>query len=180
MKDPRILYFQQKISTDPAWAERAILALYERQTTVEQATHTTREKNGRGFSAFHADYMTSLAKQLLKPGYHLTDKQLNSARKILRHYVGQLVQIADEKAKKLQSRAEILTYDSDDGWKLITDRGATWFSLTHGEWEIDFHGTRTVLKKDGKEMIAQSCSDMDTARDLSQLFKSFVSANEVV
>lgn len=182
MKDARVLYFQQKLATERAWVERAILALYERQTSHEQASRTTHEKNGRGFSQAHADFMTSLAKQLLNPGHHLSPKQLSAARKILVHYVRQLVAIADEKAQKVQqpvAEPEEITVQSTDGWTITTDRNAKWFTLGRGVWEIDFHGERAVLKKMGKEMIAQPCSSVEAAQDLVQLFKSFVMASEI-
>ena len=83
--------------------EEATLRLYERQTEDEQYTETTTHKNGRGFSAFDAEIMSSFAKQILanrwgRPkGFRLTEKQMAVARRKILHYAKQLKEVADAK-----------------------------------------------------------------------------------
>lgn len=88
--------------------ERALVALYNRQTADEQATHTTAHHNGMGFNGVDADFGTSLAEKVLK-GWKLSPKQLAAARKMLRKYVGQLLVVAQAtmaaKAAKVQEAA---------------------------------------------------------------------------
>jgi len=74
--------------------ERAMIALYNRQTVDEQHTSTTHQNNGRGFNAYHAKHGTYYAKWVLS-GKHLTGSHLDRARKMACHYVGQLVQISE-------------------------------------------------------------------------------------
>ena len=76
--------------------ERAILAIFARQTETEQHAEVTVACNGQGFSAFHAKPGTYYAKWLLS-GRHLTGQHLARARKLSLHYVGQLLLIAQEK-----------------------------------------------------------------------------------
>jgi hypothetical protein len=91
--------------------ERALVALYRKQTSTEQASRTTNEENGQGFNGVDADILTSYAEQVLGIGSYeykgktyqrkgpksLTPAQLVIARKKLPKYVGQLVRIAAEK-----------------------------------------------------------------------------------
>lgn len=77
--------------------ERAVLAIYARQTASEQATDQTSEHNGIGFNGIDAELLSSFAKQL-QQGRTLSAKQMEYARKKITKYAGQLAQIANEKA----------------------------------------------------------------------------------
>ena len=73
--------------------------LYDRQTADEQRSQSTKHHNGRGFNAVDAKFLSSLAIQVRinkTKGTILTPKQLQYARKCLRKYVNQLVEIANE------------------------------------------------------------------------------------
>jgi hypothetical protein len=83
------------VSTNNTWARHAILALYARQTSEEQFDSTTKETNGRGFSKFDAEILTSFAVQL-KGGRFLTEKQYNIAKNKLGKYAKQLYAISLE------------------------------------------------------------------------------------
>lgn len=76
--------------------ERAILAIHNRQTQDEQASHTTRYSNGIGFRANHASKGSYYAKWLLQ-GKHLSPWHLSQARTIALHYTKQLTEIANSK-----------------------------------------------------------------------------------
>ena len=82
------------LARNDAAVERAIIVLYRRQTSDEQVSQTTREHNARGFSAFDAKFMSSLAEWILK-GRNLSDRQLAAARKVLPKYRKQLVEEAN-------------------------------------------------------------------------------------
>jgi len=73
--------------------ERAILAIFKRQTEDEQATSDTRHTNGRGFSQAHAKRGSHLAKWILS-GRHLSGKFQEQGRKIAMRYARQLAEIA--------------------------------------------------------------------------------------
>lgn len=83
-----------KIATDQKWLEHAIVALWKRQTSDEQATRETRHLNNRGFSAAHAKHLTRAA-NWINSGHHLDGRYLERAREMTSHYVGQLVEIAN-------------------------------------------------------------------------------------
>lgn len=61
--------------------ERALVVLFNRQTTEEQHAEQTRVHNNRGFTATDAEILTSFAKQVLR-GHFLSEKQLKICRKI--------------------------------------------------------------------------------------------------
>lgn len=74
--------------------ERAIVAIYNRQTLDEQSSQETKHSNNIGFSGAHARLGTYYAQWILQ-GNSLTGRHLEKARKIALHYVGQLVTIAN-------------------------------------------------------------------------------------
>ena len=82
------------LDTSHVAVERAILAIYARQDSDEQRCGTTHKANGRGFSQFDAEFMTSLAKELKQRGA-LSHRQITAARKGIKRYWRQLVEIAN-------------------------------------------------------------------------------------
>jgi len=92
-----------KLLTNPEWVERAILALYEKQTSDEQATMETGHDNNMGFNKPDARRMSFVA-EFLKGGKHLTkEKALGVYGVKLQKYAKQLARIAQAKkaAKEL-------------------------------------------------------------------------------
>lgn len=84
--------------TDPThvWVERAVLAIYNKQTSTEQVIGDTKYKNGVGFSGSDAAIMSSFATWLLKKkGNRLSPKQFAIAQKKIVKYTKQLVKIAN-------------------------------------------------------------------------------------
>ena len=82
------------INTNDRAVERAMVAIWERQTRDEQATETTRHHNGIGFSGWTAKSGTYFA-NWVRSGRSLTGKHLAKARKIALHHAGQLTRIAN-------------------------------------------------------------------------------------
>lgn len=78
--------------------ERALVAIYERQTADEKATSDTRHNNSRGFSACHAKRGSYYARWI-KSGKHLSGQHVQKGRAIALHYVSQLLDIAKSKAQ---------------------------------------------------------------------------------
>lgn len=64
-----------KLASDSKWVERALLRLYERQTTTEQNAEQTINHNLMGFQPCDARMFTSFAKWI-KMGRKLSPKQL--------------------------------------------------------------------------------------------------------
>lgn len=97
-----IEYVKNKLATDPNWASRAILKLYECQTAAEQCIGNTTENNGIGFNGLDGVILSSFAQQLLK-GRNLTAKQLAIAHKKLPKYGRQVMTfIPPEKQAELE------------------------------------------------------------------------------
>lgn len=90
--------------------ERAILAIYARQTADEQITETTSHKNGVGFSGVDAEILSSFAQQIerksgngVKIGHCLSEKQMAIARRKMMRYSRQLLEVAEEKANAISN-----------------------------------------------------------------------------
>jgi hypothetical protein len=69
---------------------QALLYLYQQQTAEEQLTGRTGEQNGRGFTAYDAELLTSIAEGVGEYGGDLTDRQAEVVARRLRKYAGQL------------------------------------------------------------------------------------------
>ena len=85
-----------KVGSDPRWATRAIVALFNKQTADEQSAEITQEKNFMGFNGVDAEILTSFAKQVVYKGRTLSQKQLAIAFKKLPKYSKQLLKIANK------------------------------------------------------------------------------------
>lgn len=84
-----------KIASDQRWLERAILAIYKRQTHDEQRDEQSKYHNFRGFNGPNAKRMTYYA-CWLKSGRSLSGRHLEDARHRVQKYCGQLLRIANE------------------------------------------------------------------------------------
>ena len=73
---------------------KAVVKIYENQTTDEQSAHETKHVNGIGFNGADAPIMSSFAEFYMKRGF-LSPKQLMIARKKIMKYAGQLCVIAN-------------------------------------------------------------------------------------
>ena len=73
---------------------KSLVKLYEKQTLGEQASHSTHEKNFKGFNGVDAGILSSFA-EFYKKYDRLSPKQLVLARKKLAKYAGQLTIIAN-------------------------------------------------------------------------------------
>lgn len=83
-----------KLLTSPTQVESAILALYEKQTSDEQAGGDTRHDNKQGFTSADARRFSFVA-EFLKTGKHLTrEKALGTYGHRLQKYTGQLARMA--------------------------------------------------------------------------------------
>lgn len=90
------------LATNDKAVGRALIALLQRQTRQEQDTATTTESNGRGFGAFDAEIMTSMAMFYQRTKF-LTPNQLRWLRDCpgkqkttrIGKYAGQLAAIAN-------------------------------------------------------------------------------------
>ena len=102
--------------------ERAIVAIFNRQTNDEKSIEATRHSNSVGFSASDARRGTYYAKWILS-GKHLSGPHLDKARGIAIKYRGQLADIAASKssgASKAPKASEATEYRSEHSAKRAT------------------------------------------------------------
>lgn len=91
---------QALLATNDRAVERALVAIFRRQTSYEQQAEATNEDNNVGFTGADAGFLSSLAKGVLRFG-HLTPKQLPYARKKMMKYHRQLAEIAAENGREV-------------------------------------------------------------------------------
>ena len=82
--------------------ERGILRIFSFQTDEEQYVGATKVVNGKGFSKFDVEILTSFALQL-RQGKHLTEKQMYKARPKIQKYAGQLLEYMRTKEDKVEA-----------------------------------------------------------------------------
>jgi hypothetical protein len=100
-----VTYVKNQLSTNPAWATRAIVKLWQRQTADEQASQSTGHDNGVGFNGTDAFILSSFAEQINK-GRTLSPKQLAIAFRKLPKYSKQIIsEISDEKLVEIEKKA---------------------------------------------------------------------------
>ena len=87
---------KENVGNNAAWAQRALVVLFARQTADEQRGEYTEHKNAQGFNAVDAEILSSFAKQV-RNGRVLSAKQLAIAYRKLPKYAGQLLEIAQAK-----------------------------------------------------------------------------------
>ena len=97
-------HIAEMLQSNNLWLVRGILAIYRNQTADEQRTACTKHRNGVGFTGPDAEFLSSLAVQIIRkvrngmmPRDVLSDKQLKVARKLMPKYAGQLHRIALER-----------------------------------------------------------------------------------
>lgn len=83
------------IQTNDEVLYRALKKLYGEQTSSEQYSGETRERNGRGFNGVDSRFLSSVSEFLLKRGF-LTTKQKVATRRMLVKYNKQLTRLANE------------------------------------------------------------------------------------
>jgi len=91
-------FLNQKLETDQRWLEKGILAIYNRQTQDEKIQEDTKYYNNMGFRSCDARLGSYYAKWILS-GKHLSGRHLLRAKKIMKHYSGQLLRVIKEKGK---------------------------------------------------------------------------------
>ena len=105
---PQVIeYVKVQLSTNPAWAQRAIVKLWQRQTADEQSAQATGHDNGVGFNGTDAFILSSFAEQINK-GRTLSPKQLAIAFKKLTKYSRQIIsEIPSEKLTEIEKKAVV-------------------------------------------------------------------------
>lgn len=90
---------REKLLASDVMLERSIIKIYEKQTTAEQNAGVTVEHNGVGFTAFDAEFMTSLVRQIQtsnrREGGRLSPQQRAIARNKMLKYSKQLARIVE-------------------------------------------------------------------------------------
>ena len=83
-----------RLKQNDTWLERAVVAIFNQQTTSEQKSEVSVENNHRGFSGPDAHRLSYYAKWILA-GKHLSGPHREIARKRIIKYAGQLAKIAN-------------------------------------------------------------------------------------
>jgi len=93
-KKDLIEHLRQRLASDPRWALRALMRIYQNQTADEQAHDAAIERNGIGFSGPDAEILSSFARQYLRRR-SLSPKQMNLLQRKIPSYAGQIARCSD-------------------------------------------------------------------------------------
>jgi hypothetical protein len=85
---------RQRLATDPRWALRALIRIYQNQTADEQSKDATIERNGIGFSGPDAEILSSFSRQYLRRR-SLSPRQMNLLQRKIPSYARQILQCSD-------------------------------------------------------------------------------------
>ena len=95
---------RHNMAVSRAWLLRAVVAIWQRQTADEKARNDTTHENGVGFNHADAKAMSRLA-LFIKNGNDIYPDEIADARRRMRKYAGQLLEIARAKASKQEGVA---------------------------------------------------------------------------
>jgi hypothetical protein len=84
-----------KLQSDDYWLERAVLAIYDKQTSNEKTSEQTIEDNGVGFNGPDSRYLSYVARWI-KSGKQLDGHHLLKVRSRMSKYSKQLARIANK------------------------------------------------------------------------------------
>jgi len=94
MNDKVLNYVKNQLATNSAWAQRAVLKVYEMQTADEKSSGHTHYLNGFGFNGTDGPILSSFAEQILK-GRNMSAKQMALIYKKMPKYAKQVVSMID-------------------------------------------------------------------------------------
>ena len=83
-------YIIKEIRNNDLALKKAILLVYQNQTTEEKIQNESIERNNLGFNKWDGPYLTGIAKKILK-GKNLTPKDLAICRNKISHYWKQIM-----------------------------------------------------------------------------------------
>lgn len=84
-------FIKLMISRNDKWAVRALERIYDGQQDDEKETGETSHLNGIGFNGYDAGFLTGIYKSYVQHGGTLTQKQMDSLRRIMPKYAGQIM-----------------------------------------------------------------------------------------
>ena len=108
-KAEKLEFMRRMVATNDKWMLKALVTIYQYQTSQEQQSEQTQEHNGVGFTGVDGEILTSFAKQFIRKGgtamlavpgdvsahSFFSKKQLPILRKKMPKYARQLVNIAE-------------------------------------------------------------------------------------
>ena len=97
-------FIKNQLATNPTWAVKALVKIYERQTIDEQNSQATKENNGIGFNGLDANILSSFAEQVNK-GRNLSVKQMTIVYKKMPRYWKQVASlISADKLTEIENK----------------------------------------------------------------------------
>jgi len=93
-KGDLIEFIRTKLGTNEAWAKKALLKIYDRQTQDEKSSESTHYHNNIGFTGADAHILSSFAKQLLYKKF-LSPKQMAIVLRKMPKYCRQIMSISN-------------------------------------------------------------------------------------
>ena len=111
----RLAYFREQLATKPNWALRALMVVYEKQTSREKAEGVAADTNGVGFNGQDAQLLTAFAQQVERwddqPAKHyaspLSPRQMAVVMRRMKKYASQIIDHMGSKAPAVVKIAKV-------------------------------------------------------------------------
>lgn len=94
-KRETIEHWKKKIKTNPGWALRAAIRIYQSQTQEEQCSHATLDSNGVGFNSFDSPVISPIVDRYLRTKV-IEGKSIYQLQRRMPKYAGQLYKIVGD------------------------------------------------------------------------------------
>jgi len=92
-KKDRIAHIRTMLASNPQWAIKGLIRIYENQTDDEQANGITSHDNGIGFNGVDSELLSSFAEHINR-GRTMSPKQMDLILKKMPKYARQLETIS--------------------------------------------------------------------------------------
>lgn len=94
-KKQTIEYWKSRIKTNPGWALKAAIRIYQSQTQEEQSSHVTLSSNGVGFNSFDSPLISPIVDRYLRTK-QIERKSIYHLQRRMPKYAGQLYKLVGD------------------------------------------------------------------------------------
>lgn len=162
-------FIKEKLTMDPKWVRRALLALYDEQTDAEKEDPVNvHESNGMGFSPQDQEFLSSLARQALAGNVSFSQKQIGWLYTLLPKYSKQMVKIV----RAMERMEPDFVYTIYFAQVLLNNNRAE-AEATTGELDLDprrMPPAILIRSPDGQTTMLFQLADVNGNADGPQLF----------
>ena len=150
---------EEKTKISRRQIEKGIKRIYEYQTQSEQHSKDVKMNNGVGFTPADAFILSSFAEQLNKnPNYHLSEKQMKIAYRLMPKYAGQLIEQSIEKGLIQKTKGGYIFVNSTS--KKEPEQKTLWTEADERRW-IEYKNEFARLEAEQEQRAFEAKMDYE-------------------